>query len=201
MYKLLLASLLSATLIPVAEAADPREYSGWSWSGNIDHIGITKEVANRPDVLVGTDATAIGFAGEYFTSASEMTYTLGFNYLMYNDNNEFEQYVHDWYGSSYQQSDASAMMLYAEAGPRYRFGARGMSFFTARAGVSGIFASSRSISNCSNCYSEDINIDGGLYGVLGVGHNFGNVDISLQFQQYITGDLDNSLRLKFSTSF
>ena len=68
-------------------------------------------------------------------------------------------------------------------------------------GLSGIFFSERSISSCSNCYSEDIDIDGGLYGVLGVGHKLGYFDIGLQFHQYFTGDLDNGFRLKLSSSF
>jgi len=37
--------------------------------------------------------------------------------------------------------------------------------------------------------------------VLGVGHSFDRFDIGLQFQQYFSGDLDNSLRLRISSSF
>jgi hypothetical protein len=76
-----------------------------------------------------------------------------------------------------------------------------MTFFSVRGGVSGILGSERSISNCRNCYSEDIEIDGGVYGVLGIGQTLGNLDLSLQFQQYFSGDLDNTLRLKLSGAF
>ena len=203
-YPLSLAALcLAASTSAFADNyRQQQDYSGWSWSGNVDHISIKNDVANRPDIQIGSQATALGLAAEYFTSSSEMTYSVGLNYIMYNDNNEFYQYVDNyWNGTSYQQSDANAMMLYVEAGPKYRLGADGMSFFTARAGGSWIFDSTRSISNCSDCYSEDLNINGGLYGTLGIGHNFGNVEISLQFQQYFTGDLDNSVRLKVSSSF
>jgi hypothetical protein len=64
-----------------------------------------------------------------------------------------------------------------------------------------MLASERGISNCSNCYSEDIEIDGGIYGVLGVGQTLGSLDLSVQFQQYLSGDLDNTIRLKLSGAF
>jgi hypothetical protein len=46
-----------------------------------------------------------------------------------------------------------------------------------------------------------VDVNGGFYGALGVGHTFGMVDLSLQFQQYISGDLSNSLRFKVATAF
>jgi hypothetical protein len=108
----------------------------------------------------------------------------------------------NWYGDEgYEESDANALMLFAEYGPKYRFGQDNMSFFTVRGGVSGMLASERSISNCSNCYEEDIEIDGGVYGVLGIGQTLGSLDLSLQFQQYLSGDLDNTVRLKLSGAF
>ena len=204
-----LTTLIVAVASPMAIANHQQnsnnyqqDYSGWSWSANVDHITIDKEVANRPDILLSQSATAIGLGAEYFTSESEMTYSIGLNYIAYNDNNEFEQYVYDhWNGSRYEKSDANAIMVYAEAGPKYRFGVDGSNFFTVRGGFSQIFASSRSIGYCDDCYSEDLDIKGGLYGSLGVGHSFNSFDLGLQFQQYFTGDLDNSLRLKISTTF
>ena len=128
-------ALIAAAASPLALANNhqqspnnyQQDYSGWSWSANVDHITIDKDVANRPDIMLSQSATAIGFAAEYFTSENEMTYSVGLNYIAYNDNNEFEQYVYDhWNGSHYEQSDANAVMVYAEAGPKYRFGADGM---------------------------------------------------------------------------
>lgn len=182
--------------------AAEQTYSGWSWAAHVDHINITEDVANRPAVLVGESATAIGAAAEYFTSANDMVYAVGLNYIFYNDNNEFAQYIDSyWSGYGYEESDAGAFMAYAELGPEYHFGADGLSFFTVRGGYSGIFASERAIDNCDNCYSEDINIDGGLYGLVGIGRSVGPVDLSLQFQQYFNGDLDNSFRFMISGGF
>lgn len=177
-------------------------YGGWSWSGNIEHINIDPDVAHRRDVQIGESATALGIGAEYFTANEGPSFSLGLSYILYNDNNEFYQYVHDdWNGRSYEQSDANALMASAEIGQKIPFGWDQLNFFTARAGVNGIFASERAIANCSNCYAEDLDINGGFYGVLGVGHSFNRMDIELQFQQYFSGDLDNSLRLKISSRF
>ena len=194
-----IASFTQAATPANRPAANP-SYSAWSWSGHVDHINIDEESAWLQGVDEG--ATAIGFAAERYTNTSEMTLSLGMSFIMYNDNDEFAQSVENYYGNiKYSESDASAIMLFAEYGPKYRFGMDNMSFFTARAGVSGILASERSISGCSDCYSEDIDLDGGAYGLLGVGHTFGNFDLGLQFQQYLSGDINNVIRLKFSGSF
>ncbi|RZA06065.1 MAG: hypothetical protein EOO68_05660 [Moraxellaceae bacterium] len=198
--KFLVAGLLSAAS-SLTLAAD-EVYNGWSWAAHVDHINISDDVANRPDVLVGDTATALGVAAEYFTGGNNMTYSVGLNYIFYNDNNEFSQYIDDyWSGYGYEESDAGGFMAYVEVGPEYHFGADGLSFFTVRGGYSGIFSSERSISNCDNCYSEDINIDGGAYGVLGVGRSLGYLNVGVQFQQYFSGDLNNAIRLTLSGSF
>ena len=176
------------------------DYTGWSWSGHVDHITIDSEAA--AEQFIEDSATAIGGAAEYYSSKTENTLSLGMNFLFYRDNAEFAQFIHDYWGDvNYTESDATAFMLFAEYGPKYRFGQDNMSFFTVRGGVSGMLYSERAISYCSDCYSEDIDIDGGVYGVLGIGQTLGSLDIALQFQQYFSGDLDNSFRLKISGAF
>jgi hypothetical protein len=192
--------LLSIGQLALAQSGNQARQTGWSWSGHADHINIDKEAAAGQ--WIEDTAFAIGGAAEYYASDSENTLSLGASFIFYRDNAEFSQYVEDYWGDEgYEESDANAFMLFAEYGPKYRFGQDNMSFFSVRGGVSGILGSERSISNCSDCYSEDIEIDGGVYGVLGVGQTLGAVDISLQFQQYFSGDLDNTLRLKISGAF
>ncbi len=200
---LLGVSLLASTASVAAPAnnnPNNADYTGWSWSGHVDHVAIDSEAA--AEQWINDSATAIGGAAEYYSSTSENTLVLGASVLLYRDNAEFAQYVEDYWGDvDYTESDATAFMLFAEYGPKYRFGQDNMSFFSVRGGVSGILASERGISNCRNCYSEDIEIDGGIYGVLGVGQTLGSLDLSLQFQQYFSGDLDNTIRLKLSGAF
>ncbi len=205
---LLAGIILGAGLISgIANAATPgnqpgnaSNYGNWSWSGHLDHVTFDSEAA--AEALIEDTATALGFAAEYYTNTSENTLSLGMNILFYRDNAAFGQYVEDYWGDvDYSESDASAIMLFAEYGPKYRFGQDNMSFVVVRGGASGIFASERTIANCSDCYSEDIEMDGGVYGLLGIGQTLGSLDLSLQFQQYFSGDLDNALRLKLSGAF
>ncbi len=199
-----LAALCSFSALTLAQ--DQPTYSGWTITANLDHINFDSAAASRPDVLISESGTAIGLAGEYLDSGRSMTYVVGLNYIIYNDNNEFAQYVQDYwyndrYDGSYEESSANALMLFAEAGPKIHFGTYHSSFFSARVGVSQIFDSTRSIDFCSDCYSEDIDIEGGFYGSLGIGHSFDQFDIGAEFQQYFSGDIDNSLRLKMAFSF
>lgn len=193
--------LLAGSQSALAQAGNqPIRQTGWSWSGHADHINIDKEAA--AEQWIEDTAFAVGGAAEYYSSDSENTLSLGASILFYRDNAAFSQYVEDWWGyHGYEKSDANAFMLFAEYGPKYRFGQDNMSFVSVRGGVSGILGSERSISNCSNCYSEDIEIDGGVYGVLGIGQTLGSIDLSLQFQQYFSGDLNNAIRLKISGAF
>lgn len=179
-----------------------QQYTGWSWSGHVDHVTFDKVAAAKPEAQVKDTATAIGGAAEYYSSATENTLSLGINFLFYRDTAAFSQYVKDYWGDiDYSESDANAFMVFAEYGPKYRFGQDNMTFVTVRGGVSGMLYSERGISGCRNCHEEDIDIDGGLYGVLGIGQTLGSLDLSLQFQQYFTGDIDNSVRLKLSGAF
>ncbi len=175
-------------------------YSAWSWSGHIDHMTFDKEQAWREGI--GDHATAIGFAAERYTNTSENTLSLGMSFIFYNDDDEFIQLVEDYWGdASYEESEADGLTAFIEYGPKTQFGADKLSFYTVRLGATGMLYSERGIANCSGCYDEHIDIDGGLYGVLGIGRSSGYIDWSLQFQQYFTGDIDNVLRLKISSAF
>jgi hypothetical protein len=198
-----LCAALLALPVAAADVYESRTYgptSGWSWSAHVDHMNIDEDVAFEEGIE--DTYTAIGGAAEYYSGDSDMTLSLGLSIIFYDDNAEFSQYVEDYWGDDYyRSSDATGGQAFIEYGPKYKFGANNQSFFVVRGGLSGIFFSERSISSCSNCYSEDIDVDGGLYGVLGIGHKLGYFDLGLQFQQYFTGDLDNGLRLKLSSSF
>jgi hypothetical protein len=129
-------ALGACLLTTTALAATPRndnnaDYSGWSWSGHVDHINIDAEAAREQGIKDG--ATAIGGAAEYYSTTSENTLSLGASILFYRDNEEFSQYVEDYWGDvDYSDSDANAFMLFAEYGPKYRFGQDNMSFFSVR---------------------------------------------------------------------
>ncbi len=192
----LIASQASADRLHDRNYKQPDVYDGWSFGLNFDRLSLDADAAKRDDIQLQKEADVFGISAEYFTSDSDMTYAVGLNYISYGDNNPF---FYEHRNGYYEQSDAHAFMVYGEAGPKFRIGGDGMTFVNVKMGVSSIFGSERSI-DC-DCVSEELSLDGGLYGSLGLGHSFGWLDVSVNFQQYFTGDLDNSLGLKFSTSF
>src|SRR5688572_2874614 len=124
------ASLFASTSFAAAPASNnpnTADYTGWSWSGHVDHVTIDSQAA--AEQWIEDSATAIGGAAEYYSSKSENTLVLGASVLLYRDNAEFAQYVEDYWGDvDYTESDATAFMLFAEYGPKYRFGQDNMSF-------------------------------------------------------------------------
>lgn len=188
------AALLAAPAI-VTAAPKEQAYSGWNWSAHVGTLNIDSNVAQEQ--RIEDSAWVLGAAAERFSSDSSLTFLVGIDLIGYGDNYSFRQETN----KGEKSSDASAAMVYAEFGPKVPFGKDDSNYFLAHAGVSGIFSSERGIGYCTDCYSESIDVKGGAYGVLGVGHSFGRVDIGLQYQQYFSGDLDNSLRFNISTTF
>jgi hypothetical protein len=188
--------LLSASWGAQADTNSTQGTSGWNWSAHIANLNIDSKVAQQQ--YISDSAFVFGGAAERYTDTSDFTLTLGFDFISYDDKGDFSQNTN----KGTKSSDASAMMIFAEFGPKIYFAEDELNYFVAHAGISGIFGSERSIGYCSNCYSEDIDVSGGLYGVLGIGHSFtSSFDLSLQYQQYFSGDLDNSLRLKMTFDF
>jgi len=170
-------------------------YSGWSWSAHVGNLNIDSKVAAQEKIE--SSAWVLGAAAEHYSSDSSLTFLIGFDFIGYGDKRPFDQNTTD----GWKKSDASAAMIYAEFGPRIPFGKDDANHFIAHVGMSGIFSSERGISYCSNCDTVSIDVNGGLYGVLGVYHSFNSFDLGLQFQQYFSGDVDNSLRVHIATSF
>lgn len=192
---LFVASAMFASPVMAAPTAQKKAYSGWSWSAHVGNLNIDSTVAKFQGI--DDSAWVIGAAAERYASDSILTYALGIDFIGYGDNYSFSQNTN----KGEKSSDASAIMAYAEFGPKVSFGKDKLNHFTAHVGAANIFGSERGIDYCANCYSEDIDVDAGLYGVLGLGHSFSSFDLSLQFQQFFSGDLDSSLRLQISSSF
>lgn len=181
---------------PSVYAAQPaQDRSGWSASVHISNLQIDSKVAKAQ--AVGDSTFVLGAAGERYFSGSNNTLSLGLDILFYDDQAGFSN---ETTGGT-KESSASGGMFFAEYGPKIHFGESRRNFVDVRGGYSISLGGSRSISYCDGCDSEDIDIAGGAYGILGIGHSFSKVEIGLQYQQYFSGDLDSSLRLKLATSF
>jgi hypothetical protein len=174
---------------------------GWGFSGYVDSQSIDSNVAEEQGI--GDSATVVGFAGERYTSANNRTFNIGMDIFIYDDKAGFSQTTKNTSTGSVQDSDSSArgFTLYADYGPRYKFGSNESSFFTVRGGMNLMLSSERSIGNCTDCSSQDIDVDGGIYGLAGIGHSFGSVSIGLQVKQYLSGDLGTGFGIKLSSSY
>ena len=124
---------------------------------------------------------------------SSWLYGFGLSGLIYDDNAEFSQTVRDQFGNiSTADSSAEAFDLYGEVGYRYMFStATYLDFFT---GYEQVLTSGRSISNCTDCYDDDIDIDSGLYLMPRLQFETqGGYIFSLSYRQYLSGDLENAI--------
>lgn len=175
--------------------------TGWTWGGYLEHLNLDNQAAQNADIK--TTAYALGMEAEYYTASQPYTASAGFAYVRYNDAAGFRVRVQEQGGRQRDaSSQADALQLYGEVGPRYVFAQQGATYFaTPRLGVAGIFDSTRSVPNCSDCPKEGIDIDGGLYGLIGVGVVFDGFSLSLRYKQYVTGDINNSFGLMISTNF
>lgn len=192
---LLSLSALLASSVMADPAPQEQAHDSWSWSAHVGTMNIDSKTAKEQGV--GDSAWAIGLAAEHYIGKSFLTVALGVDFIGYDDNYSFSQKTN----KGNKKSDASAALMYIELGPRITFGKDNSNYFIAHAGASKMLSSDRGIGYCTDCYSENIDVNGGLYGALSIGRTFDHFDLGLQFQQYFSGDLDNSLRLRISSSF
>ena len=194
---------LSVLLIAISALTAHTALADWSLGGYVESMSLNTEKAAQEGIE--DSAWALGFNADYFSDGL-MAASLGSAYVMYDDNREFSQQVEVIGGFDHgdirtESSDASALLIYADIGPRFTFGHS--SYFSAKAGFSTFFASERSIGSCGDCYSEDIDIDGGLYIQTALGHSFERVSIGFVYNQFLDDDkgVSDGFRFLIATGF
>lgn len=185
-----------------ADISAPDMTAQWLYTFSLDNVSIDADAIAETQAGIDDGALNLGFEAEYFFS-NRLSMSLGFSFLSYDDNEAFRQRTEDQYGNrDNSKSDASAIPLYAEFGYKHFFAGQTNTYLTARAGLSTFLSSERSIANCSNCYEEDIDINGGLYGALGAGVLFGETwGMGLIYKNYFSGDLENSIGVTLSFGY
>lgn len=113
--------------------------------------------------------------------------------MVYDDNQEFSQtvigdgFLNDG-DISVESSSANGVLLSDATGYRWAFGEKGDVTATLQGGFGVMVASQRRIENCSNCFSEDIDIDGGAFIKASLMKKNETFDIGIFAQQYLGGD-------------
>jgi hypothetical protein len=191
------AALLFALHIPAAHA-------DWGMGGYLHSLSFDEEKAQEEGVE--DSALVLGFIANNFME--RMMLSMGVGVVSYDDNEEFQQTVQ--YTGGFDDGDienasstAMGILLHFDAGPRFPIGSSKASYFAVKGGISQMLMSERSISSCTNCYSEDIDIDGGPYvqGALSTGSD--RVGFAFQYTQYFDEDngIANSLGIAISGMF
>lgn len=174
-------------------------YSKWGFSGHAGTLTINEESARREGIEA--DAWMIGGHANYDTEY--LLTSLGLEFIGYDDNAGFTQETEDSYGNrETSSSSANAFALSAALGPKYQFGPDKDTMIYGQAGALGLFASERSIGNCTDCYSEDIDLKGGLFFKVGFMQNAGPVALGVTYTQYAgSDDLENNINFVISTNY
>jgi hypothetical protein len=173
---------------------------GWEFGLSAGQAKIDKEAAAK--AYIGDSADLFTLNLHYYFAGSPWMINAGGGSLDYDDQLGFSQLVRDEYsGDTYSKdSSASGTILFAEAGAHYPLNS--VVFLEGRLGLNTIFGSSRSIDNCKNCWEEDFDINGGAYGSLSFGGTIADtVEIALQYQYYLSGDLASSISLNIGSHF
>jgi hypothetical protein len=177
------------TFFSTAAFAETTQQSSnrWNWYLALGKAAFDEEKAQQE--FIEDSAWSIRIAGGY--QKSSLLFGFGLSGFFYDDNKQFSQTVQDQYGTvSTADSSADSVNLFGEMG--YRFSLTDQFYFDFLGGYEQVLSSKRSISNCSDCYDENIDIKSGLYLLprlqykLESGFNF-----ALSYQQNFTGDVKN----------
>ena len=173
--------------------------SGWAWAFTMESIQLEDEAADREGV--GDDTYAFGVKAEYLLS-DFYSVNLGGSFVLFEDTYEFTQFVRGRYGDvNYRESDVTGLQLYVDAGPIFFVDRDGRFAVSPRFGVSNISLTERSISDCFDCYEENVNIDTGAYGALNLKYDFGSFVGELSLIKQVESDQDSAIRIGFQSHF
>lgn len=185
------------TSMPITDTAGK-----WSWGITGSHNTFDESVFAQ-----GIEDSATGFGFELDYEKSGWYTTVSAEYLAYDDNLTFRQKVigTGWANkgdSSTKSSNASGLLMGMASGVVRYYGESNDIGLYAQGGINIMARSERTIEACSNCSSQDIDIDGGLFIKTGVKKKFGRMNIGLHAKYYLSGDsLNSTLALSIGSDF
>lgn len=194
-------SKLSVALVSIMSAMYAHcEKSSSQLYGGLGSVSFDPQVAASMAAQIDDSAFALEFGYERRLK-SGFVWGAGINFYSYSDNAGFSVITESQFGSvKRSDSDASAFTGFGELG--YSFTPNKKVALSLMAGYERVFTSSRSISNCRNCPSEDIDIDAGAYLTPKVVYTFdNNWTLGLSYNGYVSGDIDNMVMLQIGKRF
>jgi len=161
-YKKLMLGLVLGGISSAAAAqevgSESAEYRGsWGASGEVINFNADIAAAN------GISDSGFGLGVSYSGEKGLFNFNLGASFFFIDDEEEFSQRVEDWTGDeSTEDSSIDAGSLYIDGGILYPVNTSGSFALGLNAGYR-YFDIDRGITNCRNCYSEDISIESDAY--------------------------------------
>jgi hypothetical protein len=196
-----LAFSLSIAALP-GMANDDRE-NAWEFNFYVEQLAFDEEFAVTEGV--GDSAWGFGLSSD-FTTGNWIT-SIDVKYIRYDDEQQFSQRVIGT-GSlnsgdvTTEESTADAITLGLAFGPSWYFGEDDSVLLYSQLGYTAVLQSNRSIGSCSDCGSEDIELDNGGYLKFGANKSFGAVNLGAYAIQYVSGNgIENGLGVSIGTAF
>lgn len=176
----------------------------WSFGGYLNRLSVDNEGYINPfteRLELGDEAFSLGFRAEYLMPIDlSLAFQIGF--INFEDNSEFYQDVYDYWGYAYtEESDVHALHFEFDIGPQYFFGPKGALSISPRVGFMTVLGEERSITNCSFCYEEDLDISGGVSFGIDARADVGSFLIGVSGRGYAQGDINSSISLNMQTHF
>lgn len=167
----------------------------WQMAIYLGPTAIASDAASS--ARIGSSAFDFGFYAKRHINPN-FALNLGFSFLEYSDKASFSVPV-SYEGTSSvtrASSDASAMPIFGDVQYVLPIGTQKYAYFSAGAGVSFLLSSERDVPNCSNCPSEEIDINGGAYGIVEWGAQVGEIwGLGLAYRHYLSGDIESNIAL------
>jgi hypothetical protein len=170
----------------------------WFFNASVETVSIDEEIAALEGIE--PDAISINLDGEYYFNDS-VSASVGLGFLQYDDNEEFSQLTQSVYGGDVDSSSSTALgiPLLFDVGYTRFYGNSIPTYATLRGGLTYMLESERSISNCDDCRSDNIEVDGGLHVAAGFGFNlFSSFTLGFYYKNYLSGDLEDAVGLKLA---
>lgn len=188
------AASFSQAEMPVYDENEPAAYPVNGFYFSIGRASFDSETAEAERI----DDTATFIRAMWEGQKGQLVYGAGIGMYFYSDNDSFTQEVEDSFGDRDRaKSSASGITGIGEIG--YAKPLNDNLALEMLGGVEFMFSSERSIDYCSNCYEEDIDIDGGFYVMprLRISSS-GSFNFSVSYQHFLSGDIDNTIAANFS---
>ena len=198
-------TLFSSNALSQEETTLTTIYDPTDWSYNIGLASMSFDSDTALGEGVDDSAITVTFGANY-RAAGWLT-SIDADAILYDDNNEFSQVVvgdglFNRGDVSTASSEASAFALSLASGYEWRFAQSERASAILQGGFSAVFVSDRSIADCVDCDSQDIDIDGGAFIAGKLAYNFEKFSLGLNVRQYVSGDgLSNMFGIIVDTEF